>query len=113
MALACGNGPLFSQTPPPQNQTSGPSAQEYSQALSSYLGSQVQSIDFRSTVPLSANSNLERDKQELLGTLPIKVGDTLTRQKLHNSIQALESTGRFSGIEVEATPLSQNQIALV
>ncbi|MCU1308201.1 MAG: surface antigen [Acidobacteriaceae bacterium] len=107
MALAGVSTPLASQTPPQA------AAQDYSQALDSYLGAQVQSVDFRSSVPISAKSNLERDKQELLRILPIKPGDTLTRRKLHNSIQALQSTGRFAGIEVEATPVAPNQVALV
>jgi len=102
-ALAFVSLPLASQNPP----MPGP---DHSLALSSYLGLQVQSIDFRSDP--GVNNNSEKDEQELLKALSVKIGDTLTRQKLRNSIQALQSTGRFAAIEVEAIRVDQNKLAL-
>lgn len=81
-------------------------------SLGSYLGAQVQEIDFSSEIPSSSNGNLEREKQELQRILPIKIGDALTRQKLRDSIQALQSTGLFSSIEVEATRTAENKLSL-
>ncbi|MCU1286824.1 MAG: surface antigen [Acidobacteriales bacterium] len=105
LVLACVSTPLVSQNPPA---ASAPSRS----ALDKYLGLHVQAIDFRSEPKTSSRSNLEKDKQELLGAIPLKSGDALNRQKLRDSIEKLQSTGLFAAIEVEATAVSPGSVAL-
>ena len=83
-----------------QNKEGQPLGQDF------YLGAKIAGIDFRVADKPPA------EPEKLLSALPIKVGDTLTSQNLHASIQSLYGTGRFLRIDVAATRVSGDQIAL-
>lgn len=91
---------LVSQTAPPGQ----------SEGVQPYLGARVTTIEFRSESANGPSPEAESDK--LAQAIPLKDGDILTSQKLHNSLQALYTTGRFASIAVAATRTSQGQLAL-
>src|SRR5262249_19209406 len=66
-----------------------------------YYGTQV------STIELSGAAS-----QADLEVLPIHPGDTLTVENVRASIQALYDTGRYSYVEVEATPAGDSKTVL-
>jgi outer membrane protein insertion porin family len=78
------------------------------QNTDSLFGKQLKEISIRnSTGELSA-----AEQQRILGVLPVRVGDTLTRTNLRESLQALYPTRRFSEIAAEVHP-SGDGVALV
>jgi len=73
--------------------------------MASYEGLTVQRIDF----PGLSSASVKR----LLDLIPQKVGASLGREKVRQSIQAIHSTGRFADIQVEAERSSDTQVGLV
>ena len=63
-------------------------------ALAPYLGLTLDQIEISGVPPEEAAA--------LLAATPLKVGEPLTRDALHDAMQALFSTGRFSDIQAEA-----------
>ena len=63
-------------------------------SVTSYLGAPVTEIELRG-VPT-------QDAAHLLEATPLKLGEPLTRQSLHDAMQALFATGRFADIQAEA-----------
>ncbi len=72
---------------PPQNATQFGS-------ITPYLGLTIDEMDFPGVPPEEAAA--------LLAVTPLKVGEPLTREKLHDALQSLFATGRFSDIQAEA-----------
>lgn len=63
-------------------------------ALAPYLGLTLDQIEMPGVPPEEAAA--------LLAATPLKIGEPLTRDALHDAMQALFSTGRFSDIQAEA-----------
>ena len=63
-------------------------------AITPYLGLTVDEIQMPGITPEEATS--------LLASTPLKVGESLTRDRLHDAIKALFASGRFSDIQAEA-----------
>jgi len=61
--------------------------------IASYIGLTIDEIELPGVAPEDANA--------LLGALPLKIGNPLTRDGLHDAIQALFASGRFSDIQAE------------
>jgi outer membrane protein assembly complex protein YaeT len=62
--------------------------------INSYLGLPIDQIDLDGVPPADATS--------LLAATPLKIGEPLTRDVLHDAMQSLFATGRFSDIQAEA-----------
>jgi outer membrane protein insertion porin family len=62
--------------------------------IAPYLGLAIDQIELPGVPPEEAAS--------LLATTPLKIGEPLTRETLHDAMQALFATGRFSDIQAEA-----------
>jgi outer membrane protein assembly factor BamA len=82
--------------PPAQQQPaqSAPQATSNFGTIAPYLGLTIDQIELPGFPPEEAAS--------LLSATPLKVGDPLTREALHDAMQALFATGRFSDIQAEA-----------
>ncbi len=63
-------------------------------SVASYVGLTIERIELPGIPPAEATS--------LLAATPLKIGEPLTRKALHDAMQALYATGRFSDIEAEA-----------
>ena len=63
-------------------------------AIVPYLGLTVDAIEFPGVGPEEAAA--------LSALTPLKIGDTLTRDGLHDAMKALFASGRFSDIQAEA-----------
>ncbi|SPE43622.1 putative Surface antigen (D15) [Candidatus Sulfotelmatobacter sp. SbA7] len=63
-------------------------------AIAPYLGLTLDQVEMPGIPPEEAKA--------LLAATPLKVGEPLTRDALHDAMQALFSTGRFSDIQAEA-----------
>ncbi len=63
-------------------------------AINSYLGLTIDAIEFPGLTPDETTT--------LRVTTQLKIGDPLTREALHNAMQALFATGRFADIQAEA-----------
>jgi len=83
--------------PTSSQQTSPPAAppQTAFGSITPYLGLTVDQIELPDVAPEAATS--------LLAAAPLKIGAPLTRENLHDAIQALFATGRFADIQAEAT----------
>ena len=73
-------------------------------AVSAYEGMIVKSIDFREL----PNSDQERLRQ----LIPQKIGEPLDRERLRQSIQALNAIGRFADISVTADRTPEGAVSL-
>jgi outer membrane protein insertion porin family len=62
--------------------------------ITPYLGLTIDQIELPGVPPEEAAS--------LLASTPLKIGEPLTREMLHDAIQALFATGRFSDLQAEA-----------
>jgi len=62
--------------------------------ITPYLGLPIDQIELPGVPPQEAAS--------LLAATPLKIGEPLTREALHDAMQALFATGRFSDIQAEA-----------
>ena len=89
MAAAMG----WAQTPPPAASASEQPASSFG-AITPYLGLTVDEIQFPGVEPPEATA--------LLALTPLKVGQPLTRDALHDAIKALFASGHFSDIQAEA-----------
>ena len=63
-------------------------------AIAPYLGLTIDQVELPGVLPDDAAS--------LLSATPLKIGQPLTRDMLHDAMQALFATGRFSDIQAEA-----------
>jgi outer membrane protein insertion porin family len=63
-------------------------------SITPYIGLTIDRMELPEVPPEEAAS--------LVAAMPLKVGEPLTREKLHDSIQVLFATGRFSDIQAEA-----------
>jgi outer membrane protein assembly complex protein YaeT len=63
--------------------------------ITPYLGLTIDQVELPGVAPEEATS--------LLAATPLKIGQPLTRDDLHDAIQALFATGRFADIQAEAT----------
>src|SRR5579862_1375998 len=63
-------------------------------SITPYLGLPVDQLELPGVPPEESTS--------LLQAIPLKVGEPLTRDKLHDTMQALFATGRFADIQAEA-----------
>src|SRR5208283_2154023 len=62
--------------------------------IAPYLGLTIDQIELPGVPPEEAAA--------LLATTPLKIGEPLTRDGLHDAMQALFATGRFADIQAEA-----------
>jgi outer membrane protein insertion porin family len=65
-----------------------------SSVISAYEGLPIRDIEMPGVA--------REDAAQMIATTPLKVGDPLTRQALHDAIQALFASGRFADIQAEA-----------
>lgn len=79
-------------SPTPKTQAAV-SAAEFG-TISPYLGLTIDLVELPGVPPEEATV--------LLASTPLKVGEPLTRENLHDAMQALFATGRFSDIQAEA-----------
>ena len=63
-------------------------------AITPYVGLRIEQVEFPGLEPDEA--------ARLLAATPLKTGEALTREILHDGIQSLFATGRFADIQVEA-----------
>jgi outer membrane protein insertion porin family len=63
-------------------------------SIAPYLGLRIDEIDLAGVPPEEATT--------LVAATPLKIGQSLTRETLHDAMQALYATGRFSDIQAEA-----------
>jgi outer membrane protein insertion porin family len=78
---------------PPAAQQPAESPSQFG-AITPYLGLAIDQIELPGVPPEEAAS--------LLAATPLKIGEPLTREALHDAMQALFATGRFSDIQAEA-----------
>ena len=90
-----------------QPQPQQPSAQTPSTfgAITPYLGLAIDEVEFPSVATDEASS--------LLGTTRLKIGEPLTREALHDAIEALFATGRFADIQAEAERTETTGVRLI
>jgi outer membrane protein insertion porin family len=81
-------------SPPSRQQTSESSSASQFGGITPYLGLPIGQMDMPGVTPEEGAS--------LLAATPLKVGEPLTREKLHDAMQSLFSTGRFADIQAEA-----------
>jgi outer membrane protein insertion porin family len=86
------SGSLAIATPPAGQQPAESSAQFGT--ITPYLGLTIDQIELPGVPPEEAAS--------LLAATPLKIGEPLTRDNLHDAMQALFATGRFADIQAEA-----------
>ncbi len=83
-------------SPPAGQQPQEPPAQLSTKfgTITPYLGLTIDQIELTGVPPEEATS--------LLAATPLKIGEPLTRDALHDAMQSLFATGRFSDIQAEA-----------
>jgi outer membrane protein assembly complex protein YaeT len=97
-------------SPPDAQQPAEPSAQSSTQsettfgAITPYLGLPIDQIELQGVS--------SEDAAVLLAATPLKIGGPLTRENLHDAMQALFATGRFSDIQAEADRTSTTGVKL-
>jgi outer membrane protein insertion porin family len=79
-------------SPPAQQQP--PESPAQFGTIAPYLGLAIDQIELPGVPPEEAAA--------LLAATPLKIGEPLTREALHDAMQALSATGRFSDIQAEA-----------
>ncbi len=103
MALVCGtswaqtapqNGEAQAQTQPPGESKAESQSETAFGTINPYLGLPIDQIELPGVPPDDAAS--------LLAGTPLKIGEPLTRDGLHDAMQALFATGRFADIQAEA-----------
>jgi outer membrane protein assembly complex protein YaeT len=90
---AAGSPPAQQQPPESPSQSGAQSGTQFG-TITPYLGLAIDQIELPGVSPEEAAS--------LLATTPLKVGEPLTRAALHDAMQALYATGRFSDIQADA-----------
>ena len=91
-ASATGSPTAGQQQPVTPSQLSAQSGTNFG-TITSYLGLTIDQIELPEVPPDEATV--------LLGATPLKIGEPLTRETLHDAMQALFATGRFSDIQAE------------
>jgi outer membrane protein assembly complex protein YaeT len=90
--------PQTAAAPAPSGVTSGAKSESQSGTsvgtITPYLGLAIDQIELPGVPPEEAAA--------LLAATPLKVGEPLTRESLHDAMQALFATGRFADIQAEA-----------
>jgi outer membrane protein assembly complex protein YaeT len=91
IALTLGARPGWASSPKAQ-----PAAEPPTQfgGIVAYLGLTIDKIELPGISPEEAAT--------LIGATPLKIGQPLTREALHDTMQALYATGRFADIQAEA-----------
>lgn len=94
--MMLGNGAAWAVGSPPaaQQPESPPQFSAKFGTIAPYLGLTIDQIELPGVPPEEAAS--------LLAATPLKIGEPLTRDALHDAMQALFATGRFSDIQAEA-----------
>ena len=109
-ALALGSPLAWAQNPPPANIPENETVSDQTHpspelnGAGKYVGETVRDIQFRGI----AGTNSEMLRSLLL----VRPGEPLDRDSLRESIKVLYSTGRFSGLHVEAAPAQPSGITL-
>jgi outer membrane protein insertion porin family len=93
LALVLAHGTSWAQSSPPARQQPAESPSQFG-AITPYLGLPIDLIELPGVLPEEASS--------LLAATPLKIGEPLTRENLHDAMHALFATGRFSDIQAEA-----------
>ncbi|MFZ0797712.1 MAG: POTRA domain-containing protein [Terriglobales bacterium] len=90
------SGSWAAGSPPAPQQPPASSVQSGAQfgTIAPYLGLTIDQIELPGVPPEEATA--------LLAATPLKIGEPLTRETLHDAMQALFATGRFSDIQAEA-----------
>ena len=96
LLMMLGNGPALAAGWPraAQQPESPPEFSAKFGTIAPYLGLTIDQIELPGVPPEEAAS--------LLAATPLKIGEPLTRDALHDAMQALFATGRFSDIQAEA-----------
>ncbi|MGA2966502.1 MAG: POTRA domain-containing protein, partial [Terriglobales bacterium] len=101
LALLLAHGASRAQSSPPAAQQpaespaqSGTRSEAQFGAITPYLGLPIDQIEMAGVPPEEA--------AVLLAGTPLKIGEPLTRDALHDAMQALFATGRFSDVQAEA-----------
>jgi len=97
LLLALANRASWAQGSPPAAQQPAESPAQFGATfgtIAPYLGLAVDQIELPGVPPEEAAS--------LLAATPLKIGEPLTRETLHDALQALFATGRFFDIQAEA-----------
>jgi outer membrane protein insertion porin family len=105
LLLALSNAASWAQSSPsaPQPPTESPSqsgtnlgakSETKFGTITPYLGLAIDQIELPGVPP--------EDASTLLSAMPLKIGEPLTREALHDAMQALFATGRFADIQAEA-----------
>jgi outer membrane protein assembly complex protein YaeT len=97
LALLLAHRAAWAQSSPPAAQQPAESPAESEStfgAIAPYLGLPIDQIELPGVLP--------EDVAALLASTPLKTGAPLTRENLHDAMQALFATGRFSDIQAEA-----------
>jgi outer membrane protein insertion porin family len=92
-AVMLAHGASWAASSPPAGQQAPESASQFG-TISPYLGLTIDQIELPGVPPEEAAS--------LLASTPLKIGEPLTRDALHDAMQSLYATGRFSDIQAEA-----------
>jgi outer membrane protein assembly factor BamA len=95
LALLAWSNRTMAQASPASGQQGAQTPPQFG-TISPYLGLPIDEIEFPGVPPEQAPS--------LLAASTLKIGDPLTRENLHDAMQALFATGRFYDIQAEADP---------
>ncbi len=94
LLLLLSQRPIWASDSQQASQLTAPPATAFG-SITPYLGLTIDEIELPGVAPEEATS--------LLAATPLKIGQPLTRDDLHDAIQALFATGRFADIQAEAT----------
>jgi outer membrane protein insertion porin family len=83
-----------SSAPEPPQASSSSKPRAPSPGISAYEGLPIRAIEMPGVAP--------EDAAHMIAATPLKPGEPLTRQALHDAIQALFASGRFADIQAEA-----------
>lgn len=93
LLVVLAHGAIWAQNAPAAPQQPAESPAQFG-AIAPYLGLAIDQIELPGVLP--------EDAASLLAATPLKIGEPLTRENLHDAMQALFATGRFSDIQAEA-----------
>ena len=93
LLLVLVHGASWATGSPPAAQQPAESPSQFG-AIAPYLGLAIDQVELPGVPPEEAAA--------LLAATPLKIGEPLTREALHDAMQALFATGRFSDIQAEA-----------
>jgi outer membrane protein insertion porin family len=87
---------ITAQQPPASTQPPAKTAPQTQQVLPTYEGQTVSSVE------VAGQPNL--DQAQLLASLPQKVGEKFSREKVNQSIDVLRAMGRFKDVQLQVVP---------